>query len=212
MAPATAAAPTVQIRRGTPEDAETLCDIIHRAYRTDASWTTEVDLVAGQRITVEQLRQQLAAGVDPVFVATLPGSGAGARAAAEPSNGDGGSDASAAPAGSSRQVVGCICAEAARNHPDTGLGRGDVLLGLFAVSPDHQSAGVGSRLFAHALQHAQAEMRCSRAVLWVIHTRTELLAWYERLGFAWRGETKPFVFPDLALIDDMHFRVLTKSL
>ena len=197
--------PAVHVRQGTPADAQTLCGIIQQAYRTDRSWTTEVNLVAGQRITAEQLHKQLAAGTDPIFVATVP------QGTATHSEGDaqgGGCNGSA----QSQQVVGCICAETANNHSDVGLASTDVLLGLFAVSPELQSAGIGSRLLAHALQHAQAEMGSTRAVLWVIHTRTELLAWYERLGFEWSGETKPFVFPDLSLVEDLHFRVLTKQL
>lgn len=112
----------------------------------------------------------------------------------------------------SGQVVGCVCAEWAKNHPDTGLGPESALFGLLAVDPARQSAGIGSKLFAHALEFAKREWGCQQAVLWVIKQRTDILEWYERLGFRWTGELRDFVFPDLAMHDEVEFKVLFKAL
>jgi GNAT superfamily N-acetyltransferase len=178
----------ILIRKGRSGDAEVLHPLIHAAYRTSQSWTTEVDLVRGERITLPQLREQLSQAVDPIFVAEIAGGTEAGR------------------------VVGCVCAEWAKNHPDTGLGPESALFGLLAVDPDKQSAGIGSELFLHALKFAKKEWGCLRAVLWVIKQRGDILAWYERLGFQWTGELKDFVFPDLAMHREVEFKVLVKSL
>lgn len=185
---AKATAKVAWVRPGRREDAEALHRIIQQAYRTELSWTTEVNLVKGERISLPQLQAQLAAQKDPIFVAeTRLESGDAA-------------------------IAGCICAEWAKLHPDVGLSEECTMFGLFAVDPAHQSVGIGTRLLQHAVTFAKEEWGCERAVLWVIKQRTEILAWYERLGFEWHGETRDFVFPELALHDEVEFRVLSKRL
>lgn len=209
----------VNVRLGTVEDAEVLHPMIHTAYRTDASWTSEVELVKGERISLSRLQEQLQDGMDPIFVATMIPT-----------------DQVAAPdtclwtyvwihttytAGHVRftpqgchhaQVIGCICAEWAKNHSEMELSDDCCMFGLFAVDPGFQSQGVGSKLMRHAMQHAKSAWGCKHAVLWVIKQRPEILAWYERWGFEWRGERKDFVFPDLKMFDDVEFKVLHKDL
>ena len=200
-----ASAAQVSIRLATPEDASQLHNIIHRAYRTEASWTTEVDLVSGERIGFHELEAMLDDNAplqqrkDPVFVATLCG----------PSESSGTDSAGAA---ARETLVGCIQAEWARHHPDRGLPPCCAMFGLFAVDPDHQSKRIGSQLFDHALAHAADVWTCKEAVLWVIKHRQDILKWYERKGFRWSGKEKPFVFPELALKDDIDFLVLIKRL
>ena len=142
----------------------------------------------GERISLPQLKAQLAERRDPIFVA-------------ETQSVDG-----------EVTIAGCICAEWARHHPEAGLSEECTMFGLFAVDPEYQSNGIGSRLLQHATRFAKKEWGCKRAVLWVIKQRVEILAWYERLGFEWHGETRDFVFPDLALREDVEFRVLSKHL
>lgn len=103
-----------------------------------------------------------------------------------------------------QRAVGCIQVQTDGCPPDTAM------FGLFGVAPDMQGAGVGRVLVEAAL----AEMRRQgklRARLWVLHPRTELIAWYERLGFERTGETIPFHAPDLAQ-RDLHFVVCEKTL
>ena len=68
-------------------------------------------------------------------------------------------------------------------------------LGLFAVRPGMQGRGVGTALLTAAEALAQ-EWGVHRLELTVLNHRPELLAWYERLGFAMTGETVPFPYGD----------------
>ena len=85
------------------------------------------------------------------------------------------------------------------------------MLGLFAVLPSYQSKGIGGKLVRAALSHIKDEWKCERCVIWVLENRPELLKWYEKMGFRWNGETRPFVFPDL-LMERAEFRVLELAL
>jgi N-acetylglutamate synthase-like GNAT family acetyltransferase len=52
----------VEIRPARPDDLEALLELVHAAYRGDASragWTTEADLIDGSRTDAEELREQL---------------------------------------------------------------------------------------------------------------------------------------------------------
>jgi GNAT superfamily N-acetyltransferase len=179
------------IRAAVPADASSLHAIIHAAYRTELSWTTEVDLVQGERISLPELQSVLARSKDPVFVATVVEESTGSNAP---------------------RVVGCVRAEWALNHPETGLTDECCMLGLLAVDPEFQSCGIGSALFDHAIQYAEEEWKCVRAVLWVISQRLDIMEWYKRRGFAWTGEVKEFVLPELKLHKDVEFHVLVKEL
>lgn len=64
-------------------------------------------------------------------------------------------------------------------------------LGMFAVSPLLQGAGIGKYLLKAAETHAQ-QVECNRIYMTVISVRTELINWYKRNGFADTGERKPF--------------------
>ncbi|MGH3745023.1 MAG: GNAT family N-acetyltransferase [Mycobacteriales bacterium] len=87
--------------------------------------------------------------------------------------------------------------------------------GTFAVRPAGQARGTGSALLAEAERLA----RTAGAValeLTVIHARTDLIAWYERRGYARTGETRPFPYGDERFgrprRDDLEFVVLEKAL
>lgn len=68
-------------------------------------------------------------------------------------------------------------------------------LGLFAVRPGMQGRGLGTAMLAAAEALAR-EWGVSRFELTVLNHRPELLAWYERLGFAMTGATVPFPYGD----------------
>lgn len=109
-------------------------------------------------------------------------------------------------------VVGCICAEWGRHHPDTGIGESACMLGLIAVEPAWQSRGIGTRLLRSAMAHAHDVWHCDKAVMWVIKQRADIIEWYGRLGFRPSGETRPFVFPELQLLPEVAFDVLERNL
>lgn len=92
---------------------------------------------------------------------------------------------------------------------------GRCYLGGLTIAPDRQGAGLGNAL----LRAAEAWARCEGAILvemTVIAQRAELIAWYERRGYAPTGETRPFPYGDerfgRPLRDDLHFVVLAKRL
>lgn len=87
--------------------------------------------------------------------------------------------------------------------------------GTFAVRPDLQGRGVGALLLAAAEDRARA--RGLRAVeMTVIASREELIAFYERRGYARTGERRPFPYGidryGRPRTDDLEFVVLRKDL
>jgi ribosomal protein S18 acetylase RimI-like enzyme len=171
----------IGIRQSTLQDLEALHSIINAAYRASepGSWTTEAELVGGERVTRDELRGILETSADPIFVAEATTS-------------------------VDKVVVGCIQAERMENQSEA-------MLGLFGVRAKYQSHGIGKRLMNHALAFVKTEWKCSKAVMWVIETRKELLAWYYKMGFKNTGEKRPFVLPHLAKQEFM-FTVIAKEL
>lgn len=85
------------------------------------------------------------------------------------------------------------------------------MLGLFSVLGDYQSQGIGKQLIQAGLEQLRY-WKCTKAVVWVIETRQEILKWYiNKLGFYNTGEKHPFVLPDLAK-GKFEFLVLKKDL
>jgi L-amino acid N-acyltransferase YncA len=62
---------------------------------------------------------------------------------------------------------------------------------MFAVRPAIQGAGIGRAVLAEAERLAR-EWGCDEMRMSVIRQRTDLIAWYRRLGFEPTGETQPF--------------------
>jgi ribosomal protein S18 acetylase RimI-like enzyme len=89
-------------------------------------------------------------------------------------------------------------------------------LGLFAVSPGRQGGGIGKMLLAAAEDHAARVLGVERIEMTVIRQRTELIAWYERRGYACTGEERPFPLDDIRFglpsTRDLAFAVLVKPL
>ncbi|KAJ7095202.1 acyl-CoA N-acyltransferase [Mycena belliarum] len=103
------------------------------------------------------------------------------------------------------RIVGCC--ELVR------LENGKVHFGTFAVEPELQAAGVGRYILTQT-EIAAAKMGVTCVEMTVIAQRPELIAWYQRRGYALTGETRPFPFHTLinggALRDDLYFVVLEK--
>jgi N-acetylglutamate synthase-like GNAT family acetyltransferase len=104
------------------------------------------------------------------------------------------------------QLVGCC----------TLVPKGDLAyFGMFAVVPGLQGGGTGSALLAEAEQRARAQGL--RAVeMTVLSARDELIAFYERRGYARTGEGRPFPHGDERFgrprRADLEFVVLEKPL
>ncbi|HUY06175.1 MAG TPA: GNAT family N-acetyltransferase [Acidimicrobiales bacterium] len=88
-------------------------------------------------------------------------------------------------------------------------------LGLFCVRPHLQSQGLGSELLEEALSVARQRFDANVISLQVLAPRTELRAWYERIGFHETGERLSFsnaVGPTFALVGDLEFVIYERAL
>lgn len=90
--------------------------------------------------------------------------------------------------------------------PDPELPGAGHLARLY-VDPDRWGQGIGSRLYAVAMEHLRAE-RFEHATLWVLEGNTKARSWYERLGWIASEDRKPTYQP--AGIFDVRY-VLTLS-
>jgi ribosomal protein S18 acetylase RimI-like enzyme len=87
---------------------------------------------------------------------------------------------------------------------------------MFSVTPGLQGGGVGKQVLAEAERIAREEWACPAMRMTVIDIRDELIAFYERRGYARTGVKKPFPYGDarfgLPKRDDLRFEVLEKAL
>lgn len=98
----------------------------------------------------------------------------------------------------------------------TGKSEGRAYLGLLTVDPQRQAGGLGRMILAAAEDHARADLGATTIEMTVIAQRAELVAWYERRGYALTGERRPFPATDprfgLPRRNDLEFVVLEKRL
>ena len=99
-------------------------------------------------------------------------------------------------------LIGCV--QVAR------VGDDRTYLGMLTVEPTLQASGLGRRLLAAAETEAVARYAARRMEMTVIHRRAELIAWYQRRGYAPTGETRPF--PVDPPRPELEFVVLEKGL
>ncbi|MGK6320004.1 GNAT family N-acetyltransferase [Sphingomonas sp. DT-204] len=81
-------------------------------------------------------------------------------------------------------LIGCVSV--------TGLGDGLAYLGQLCVEPRFQTGGVGKLLISAAEDYARGEFGADCIEMTVIDTRAELIAYYERRGYARTGERCDF--------------------
>lgn len=81
------------------------------------------------------------------------------------------------------QLIGCV----AVTRKDASL----AYLGMLCVLPTLQSGGLGRRLLDAAEDLARADGIAAMEMT-VIDSRTSLIAWYERRGYGFTGERRPF--------------------
>lgn len=88
--------------------------------------------------------------------------------------------------------------------------------GMFSVVPTLQGAGIGSRVLAEAERIVREEWQLPALRMTVIDIRGELIAYYERRGYARTGRTKPFPYGDerfgVPKRTDLRFEILEKRL
>ncbi|KAI8982016.1 acyl-CoA N-acyltransferase [Mycotypha africana] len=105
---------------------------------------------------------------------------------------------------SSTKIVGTVLLQPSENP-------GEAEISLFSVLPSYQSKGIGSRLI-RTVMAGMKDLGFHTAVIHVIESRSEILAWYKKLGFVETGERVPFVWPELLKQDNLHFLTLKRKL
>ena len=168
-------------RTATPDDVPALIELVTSAYRGDASragWTTEADILDGQRVDAEGIHAELVRPRSAILIAERDG-----------------------------HMLACC-------HVADEDGHG--YFGMFAVSPATQGSGVGKQMMQLAERHVTEQWRLPTMRMTVIDCRDELIAFYERRGYARTGIKKPFPYGDarfgLPRRDDLRFEVLEKRL
>ncbi len=185
---------TLAFRTATIADIPALIDLVTSAYRGDTSrigWTTEADLLDGQRIDAEMLRADLEQPRSLILVAE-----------------DGG-----------RMVACAHVAEDTADDMADDMADDDVptaYFGMFSVDPAIQGGGIGKAVLAEAERVARDSLGCARMRMTVIDCRDELIAFYVRRGYVRTGIRKPFPYGDarygLPKRPDLRFEILEKPL
>ncbi|MFD7510263.1 GNAT family N-acetyltransferase [Streptomyces sp. NPDC059853] len=153
----------------TEADVPALVALVESAYRGEASragWTTEADLLDGQRTDPQGVLDALRDPAGLVLTATRPH-------AAEP-------------------LLACCHLQ----HRPAAAGPGAVYFGMFAVRPTAQGGGIGAAVLDRAEHTARTTWAADRMEMRVISARADLIAWYERRGYARTGERTPFPYGD----------------
>lgn len=95
-------------------------------------------------------------------------------------------------------------------------GNGLCYLGMLSVAPNMQANGLGRRLIAEAEARAIGQFGATRIEMTVVRQRGELIAWYQRRGYALTGETRAFPYDDARFgvprRPDLAFVVLERAL
>lgn len=172
-----------------PSDAARLQPLVQSAYRGDSSrrgWTSEADLLDGERISAGGILAKMTAPGSAVLMAFLP------------------------PTETNEEGDLLACCEIVKLPPKRAY------FGMFAVDPDRQAGGYGRQVLAAAEEYARREWGAEVMEMSVIWTRKELIAWYERRGYRVTGERREFPYEDLepgvGKVGDLHFEVLEKGL
>lgn len=172
---------TLSFRPANHADIPALVALVTSAYRGDVSrqgWTTEADLLDGQRIDPDVLARDIGRARSRILVAERGG-----------------------------EMLAC-----AHVAEEDGAG----YFGMFSVRPDLQGGGVGKAMLAEAERIAREEWQLPTMRMTVIDIRDELIAFYERRGYARTGIHKPFPYGDerfgIPLRQDLRFEVLEKDL
>jgi ribosomal protein S18 acetylase RimI-like enzyme len=174
-------------RFARPADIAAVVALVESAYRGPASrqgWTTEADLLGGQRTDEDAVRADLERPGSAIVVAEGRGS------TTEPGP---------------PPLTACCHIER--------RDRGVCYFGMFAVRPDAQGRGIGKAILAEA-ERIAAGWGCTELRMQVIRQRDDLIAWYRRLGFRLTGETAPFPYGNerfgQPLRPDLEFVVLAR--
>lgn len=171
----------MNIRAATPQDVVLLHELVNSAYRGDSSkkgWTTEADLLGGQRTDPDSLLSMIE---DPQAVILLTFE--------------------------DRDLIGCVFLKNQNTHG---------YLGMLTVKPTLQSSGLGREILRASEDWVSQKWHLPKMEMQVIRQRGELIAWYERRGYAVTDQRRPFPYGDakfgLPKVEDLEFVIMEKSL
>lgn len=183
----------LHFRSATHADIESLLALVQSAYRGEASragWTTEADLLDGQRTDHADLHACLAGEGSLLLVA----------------------ESVAAAEGQTGEIL--ACAHIAIDDETSPANAAQ--FGMFAVRPELQGSGVGKGLLGEAERIVHDEWQLPLMRMSVIDVRSELIAFYERRGYRRTGAYKPFPYGDerfgVPRRADLRFEILEKRL
>lgn len=184
-------------RLATPSDAAAVVALVNGAYRGESGrrgWTTEADLLGGQRLDHEMVLEMIEADA---------GRESGGVLLADFAESSGAGQESAS-------LVGCVHIK--RLQPDSRA----AYFGMLTTDVDRQKLGIGDFLLKKAEEFAAKELGAERMEMQVISLRRELIAWYERRGYVRTGKTSPFPYGQLRfgepLRPDLEFIWMSKAL
>lgn len=83
--------------------------------------------------------------------------------------------------------------------------------GMLAVEPTLQGQGIGKKLIQAVIELAN-DLKCKEIRILVIQLRSELIAYYERLGFKKSGKKEDFPLPHLTKVPNIYLIEMIKSL
>ena len=173
-------------RRALASDVAAVVQLVHSAYRGESSrvgWTTEADLLDGQRTDPEEVAELVQDEGKRLILSELSG-----------------------------ELCGCILVSRVQQREPPVAAH----IGMFAVRPTLQGRGLGKGLLAEAERVARSDFSAERAEMTVIEQRPDILAWYQRLGYARTGASEPFPYGNprfgLPRRPDLRFLVLAKPL
>ena len=173
--------PNIEFRVASPSDAPAIVALVESAYRGDVSrkgWTTEADLLGGQRTDADEVREIIG---DPAARFILAVSGI--------------------------ELMGCVVL---RDETSSAY------IGMLAIRPDCQAAGLGRQLLEEAERCARTAFCATKTRMTVIIQREELIRWYERRGYQRTERREPFPYGNqrfgLPKRPDLEFIVLEKRL
>ena len=195
----------IVFRNATLADVSAVVFLVESAYRGDASragWTTEADILDGQRTDEIEIREIICGAHSRIRLAEQ--SSAGVQIL-DQDQFHTPSQERALP--QTAALVGCVRIE---NAGDAGY------IGMVSVLPTLQSAGIGRQLLHEAERVIRDELRLPRARMTVIGQRDTLIAWYQRRGYSLTGKQEKFPYGQpragTPRRDDLYFEVLEKPL
>lgn len=168
----------VFLRQADANDVSALEQLLNLCYRQDEGWTNEADLVGGIRTTADELAGVIANPKHYVFV--YPQTDTGERGGKEIG-----------------ELLGCIAVDIkVETGSDKESHSNKAYIGMFAVHPKLQGAGIGNVILqaaeTFAERHLKSNNQPTRLTMSILSHRPELLAYYQRRGYQLNGNSMPF--------------------